>query len=986
MTSHRRSSVGTKIPSLTSPLVTHYCLTLTTTILALTGFVGALFAALSCEFMQVYLTDVPSTSAAAAGWIDSMPETNSTDWYYNELMERQEDHSSSVGIFCPNSIITQDVNDGRLKLSQAFLTTALVLGAILLNVTCLISTILSNTERAWNFISINAGLGFLCELPVFFVMDSPLCTDDFTCSLGRGSFGLFCSMTCYLVIALLTQWKEPPDWKEEYELWRLMKRNQEQKTSFVGQGDVEMGLQITQKGDAVERDDMPSIKPDNKQVTNVNEEVLPPLPPLPKTNEAISPAAARENERKLFRQTRKAETSRFVGTYINVDKESTTPDRAITEERNISPITLVTLSKDGSSAVETGAETEVHKNTEVSHEVLNNSMELINQQLQKTLELKRNLREQQKQSEEQQKRIDDVSQISFLDYNDADANAKTFQQSPLGKDNFDHIFYADMPDLSSIIASNDDDDVSRFNPPEENLKAHEKFQTVKNVRRVPIKPPANTMADDGSLAASARSNSTRSALGRSAKHVNQSMRTIFRIKNGKENNKNSVNSKNDKEMIQEPWMLEETSLGRSNSDDLLFLVERNRGDGASMTSRRSKVTVLSWASRCKSPDKPRGSSLGSENLVSPTPPQVHRVVSPCNRHMPMEFTAESNTKDNGIAVVSPEKDDPGVEMYPSDASMSTLSLPTASDCYTTEDDYRSKQSRRDGSSCSRGFFSGTDSESEEMSIIIAGVQRMNRKTCGKPSHLSKRRRRRRRRKSSSRSGCSISEYSSHSGSLLDEVIDEEGPLNESGEPIPAVIDASPVRPPTKKSKSPRKKSNSLKKKVNRTTLTTANVVSSGYESGYAYRSDFSDDESKRTGYCTLSENEESTSSRAARARRNRLLSKRQIHIDPDSLPDPTNPAGEAVVNASPSNYSHDDFTSCQSQKRDPSYSYHDGVHSISKNTNMGVCFGSTSQRGNTSWQARNSRMSRLRMQRQASESVLRESEKVTACGSDEGSI
>ena len=544
--------------------------------------------------------------------------------------------------------------------------------------------------------------------------------------------------------------------------------------------------------------------------------------------------------------------------------------------------------------------------------------------------------------------------------------------------------------------SNDDEDVSRSNPPQENSKAVEKLPSVKGVTKVPIKPPARC-ADDSSLATSVRSNSTRSTLERSAKQVNQSMKSIFRRKAGKENNKNSANSTSGKETIQEQWMLEETSLGRSNSDDLLFLVERNRGDGASMTSRRSKVTVLSWASRCRSPEKLRSSKSDSVAVVSPTPLQIYRVVSPCNQHMPTEITAESNARGNGSAVVSPEKDDPGVEMYPSDASMSTLSLPTASDYYTSDDDYKqSKLSRKDGSSCSRGFFSGTDSESEEMSIIIAGVQRMNRKTCGKPSHLSKRRRRRK-RKSSSRSGCSISEYSSHSGSLLDEVIDEEGPLNESGEPIPAVIDASPIRQPQKKSKSPRKKSISPKKRAMQKVTAPISNALSGYESGYAYRSDFSDDESKRTGYHLLSENEESTSSRAARARRNRLLSKRQIHIDPDSLPDQTNLVRTAAVDASgykspadslsSGRSCHDDSKSYQSQRRDPSYSYiDDDVHLIGKHANMGVCFGSTSQRGNISWQARNSRMSRLRMQRQAAESVMRESERVTACGSDEGSI
>ncbi|KAL7513898.1 hypothetical protein ACHAXN_011094 [Cyclotella atomus] len=963
------------VPSLTSPLVTHYCLTFTTAVFALTGFVGALVAALSCEFLRVQLSNLPSSSAAAAGWIDSL-ELNSTDeWYYNELSQRTADHTLSIGIFCPNSIMTQDANDGRLTLSKAFLTTSLLLGALLLNLTCLISTILPNTERLWNIISVISGLGFLCELPVFFVLDSQVCTGDFVCSLGGGSFGLFCSMVCYLVLALLTQWRDAPDWREEYELWKLVQQNNSDRA--VGERDlgrdVELGMPASVRKEKVVEKNVKHPAMPQVNAKDLKEDVPPPPPPLP--DEKVTPPTGRQNERRLAKQTRLSDTSNFVGTYINVGQELNTPDRGTSDVRNISPITLFTLSKDGSSAVETGAETEVHKNTQASHDILNSSMELINQQLQKSLEMKRNLIDQQKQREEQhhsqQQQIEDISQLSFLDYNDLDANVKTFQQAPFGKDSFDNVFYADMPDLSSIMVSNDDeDDASNFRPP-----ANQQTRSVSNLlpAREAAKKPKTS--DDASVAKSVRSASTRSTLGRSVK-------SIFRKKAGKENTPQNRGRTENKEMIREQWMLDENSLGMSNSDDLLFLVERNREDGASASqnSRRSKVTALSWASRCKSPDQRKSYKSQRPAVVSPTLPQINRVVGPRKFQMPSEITTVEGN--NSCNVVSPEKDDPGVEMYPSDASMSTLSLPTGSDYYTSDDDRRSKSSRKDTNSYSRGFSSGTDSEAEEMSIIIAGVQRMNRKTCGKPSHLSKKRRRR--RKKGSRSGCSISEYSSHSGSLLDEVIDEEGELNESGEPIPAVIDASPIRPPRRKSsKSPKKKTKRNPDEA------LSDAEHSGYESGYACRSDYSDNESKNAGYRILSENEESTSSRAARARRNRLLSKRQIHIDPDTLPGFSEPVREAIDASgykSPANSSHSGSRSHQQPRSHQVYK--DSVPLMSSNANIEGCFGSTSQRGNLSWQARNSRMSRLRMQRQAAEpSVVRDPKNVvTTCGSDEGSI
>jgi len=967
----RPSRRGKSLPSLTSPLATHFLLTVTTAVLATIGFIGALLAALSCEFVQVTLNDhdVPtSSSASAVTWIESDP-TDRENWYYNELLEREADHTTSIGVFCPSSMLTQDAYNSRNTISKAFLATTLVSGVILLAITYLISTVLPNTERIWSGISLFAGIGVLCQLPVFLILDSPACTGDFTCALSGGSFGLFCSIACYLVLAFITQWREAPEWKEEYEIWKLRRQNDTDRA--MGKEDVELGM-IQEERSGVERDVEMGLPPNNAENYKVAEalnielnssikpqeiqvnqtEVItdlpspPPPPPDLNSNHNITPP---NDLKQLAKEIRMHETSKFVGTYINIGNEPTTPDHKPTDGRNISPISMCTFSRDGSSAVSTGVTTEVHKNTKVPPEVLSTSMDLINQQLKQTLELKRNLIEKKRQQRcEQKKQFEEISQLSFLDYNGVDTNVKTFQQAPFGKDSFDHALYTNMPDLSSIIVSNDEEDVSRLNGP-----ALEK--SVDNLVTVTESANNSVKSSDKSMAESVRS---------SAKQVNESMKNIFRKATDKENkNNNRANKRKCKEMILEDWMLEGTSLGRSSSDDSLFLLKQNRDDGASSASRRSKVTMLSWASRCMSPDKRKGTKTKEVSIISPTG----------NGSMPPEITAAKHI--GSCSVVTPEKDDPLVEMYPSDASMSTLSLPTAG-YYTSEDDCRSKSSKH----YARGFSSGTDDENEEMSIIIAGVQRMNRKTCGKPSHLSKKRRR---RKKSSR--CSVSEHSSLSGSLLDEVIDEEGPLNESGEPIPAIIDALPMKPVRrKKSKSPRKKSKSPRKSG---AQNIQSDVESGYESGYASRSD---NESRKEGYRMLSENEESTSSLAARARRNRLLSKRQVHAHPDPSPsDPPRDADDASGYKSPTNSHYSRKSSCDElkpQRSLPSCDY--DIPPISKNSDTEGCFGSMSQRGNISWQARNSRMSRLRMQRQASapESIVREPSVVGACDSDEASI
>ena len=1088
--SGRRGSVGKQELTITSPLVTHYLLTLTTAVLSTVGFIAALLPALSCDFLHVSLNEsVPPMAASGIVYTNNTAE----GWYYNELLEKQVDHAYSVGVFCSSSLV-EDGNNSRITVSKAFLITSLLLGGFLLNTTWLLSTILSTTERLWNTISFTSGLAFLCELPVFFILDSPPCNQaDFTCSLSKGSFGLFCSMVCYLILALMTQWKEAPDWKEEYELWKLRRRNYVDRASGNADGrDVEMGMANVKQVDAIKQTRQRQM--DHVNVTpsapeDQSSAITTPPPPPPKT-EKISPSTARQLKKRLAKQTRMSETSNFVGKYIDIEPEPITPEHR-TSARNISPISHFS-DRDNSSAVET--EEYVDKSTEISQETQESYVNLINQELQKSLEMQKMQRMLQKQrelveeekdweqhsrqrelgmqptEEEEEERegephqldqqqeqkppkqlklhgSDEISHLSFpslLDYHDVDVNTKTFEQAPFGKDSFDPVFHKDMPDLSSIIVSIDEDDFAPIKPvvqkavmappkqfarvsampvlqeplrdqPESKLQRHAKNlpkPVMKKSVSAPVQPAVNEPVrpiDDISVSKSVRSVSTLSTRGLLAK---QSMKSIFRKLElpGKENSSKTHGINDGKEKIEEQWMLEETSLGRSNSDDLLFLVERNREDGASMNSRRSKVTVLSWVNRCNSPEKRTKSGQNRQRgkAVAPnlTPPARHdnkgRVVSPCNDdgdlfynkglYMPSEVVAVGNNgRVNGSAIISPEKDDPGVEMYPSDASMSTLSLPTGSDHYTSEsdNDRRSKSARRDyfrGSGVSHGTDSGT-SESE-MSLIIAGVQRINRKTCGKPTPLNKRRRRKKR---SSNSGYStFSDYSSQSGSLLDEVIDEEGELNESGEQVPAVIEASPMKSPKKKSKSPPKKSKNSSRSAQYASLSDAEH--SGYESGYANPSDLSDNDSKRAGSRHLSDNDESYSSRAARARRNRLLSIRQIHVEPDLdylAPSESGHASDESGYKSASNSRYSGKSSregSRSKSRRRQTAYSDTVPLISKHNVREDEFVNLSRRGTMSWQARNSRMSRLRMQRQTSDPIVRDLSGVVACNSDEGSI
>ena len=289
---------------------------------------------------------------------------------------------------------------------------------------------------------------------------------------------------------------------------------------------------------------------------------------------------------------------------------------------------------------------------------------------------------------------------------------------------------------------------------------------------------------------------------------------------------------------------------------------------------------------------------------------------------------------NPARIVSPEKEDerikdPDLDVYPSESSLSELSL----DCFNSTDDdiddgeryhhnvknkKHNKKERRqrqahskppfhpgqDGDNnrtksagpyysndASEGCVSSDDSDTE-LYAVIAGVRKLNRRTSGKNAPQNKRCRRRRRR-SNRGSGSSASSFSSHGSSLLDEVIPEEGELNLSNEAptgddgrkelpsqedatkptfVPGVIASSSPPPPTKKKT---KKDHSASSRGDQEEECRPSLNESG-------------------DHCTIrtvSDSEESLSARAARVRRQRILSEQRrfleggVDVGGPSLPD-----------------------------------------------------------------------------------------------------
>ena len=132
-------------------------------------------------------------------------------------------------------------------------------------------------------------------------------------------------------------------------------------------------------------------------------------------------------------------------------------------------------------------------------------------------------------------------------------------------------------------------------------------------------------------------------------------------------------------------------------------------------------------------------------------------------------------------VVSPERVyDPDLDMYPSESSVSELSLPNVEDeeyLKRIEQEYLKLKKSKPAEpilDLPINYQSESSGGESELDQVIAGVQRVNRKTSGKITPLNRRARRRRTGGGGSVSGDS---YSSAQGSLLDEVIVEEGENN-----------------------------------------------------------------------------------------------------------------------------------------------------------------------------------------------------------------
>jgi hypothetical protein len=387
----------------------------------------------------------------------------------------------------------------------------------------------------------------------------------------------------------------------------------------------------------------------------------------------------------------------------------------------------------------------------------------------------------------------------------------------------------------------------------------------------------------------------------------------------------------------------------------------------------------------------------SENV---NPENDNQYSSSCNDSKGSNTTNDnicvnrSSTKLNPTRIVNLAKEgvhqynDPELDMYPSDSSVSELSLDSEDehqdqqsiphsrqDASVHNNDIQTKIAKADcssiylsDSSADGGEFTSDDNDSEsEMYTIIAGVRKLNRRMSGKAAPQYKRQRRRK----GMSDVLTVKSFTSH-GSLLDKIIPEE--LTEGDVTSPPRLTSS-----TRKKKKREdhhhqhhhdgevddcypslNHSDEVSTYDELQSLQSSSPVKEIESKKYDHNSendihqlleksgDISFGSSSGDGGDVVSDYDESMSLRASQARKQRILSAQRVSLLPhDSDKDEYNDDFRGITNSPPS-LAVTGLVACENQ-----------LHDASKDSNIDR----NSNHINSAWQARQVRMARLRMSR-----------------------
>ncbi|CAB9514353.1 expressed unknown protein [Seminavis robusta] len=137
--------------------------------------------------------------------------------------------STYLGVICVNPLYDDILEDDAVfTLSRVCLFVALAMGSFTCVLSWALSSFVTPTEANWKLLSVVAAVSTLLQMPVFLLFETDPCThfvDVQECVLSSGGYYLILSSVCWVIVALVTQFMDPPRWADELNAWKTSATN-----------------------------------------------------------------------------------------------------------------------------------------------------------------------------------------------------------------------------------------------------------------------------------------------------------------------------------------------------------------------------------------------------------------------------------------------------------------------------------------------------------------------------------------------------------------------------------------------------------------------------------------------------------------------------------------------------------------------------------------------------------------------------------------
>mmetsp|Transcript_4077 Transcript_4077/g.11103 ORF Transcript_4077/g.11103 Transcript_4077/m.11103 type:complete len:908 (+) Transcript_4077:67-2790(+) len=142
-----------------------------------------------------------------------------------ETSHQDAQESTSIGLNCDGDFYIMG-EDKMWKIANIFSLVALVIGVITLLLSWSVVAF-SPTVFLWKSIAVAASTSAMLQIPAFVIFESFPCSDfqeQQECKLASGSYMVIASVAAWIASTAITQFLDPPLWREQLHLWKLPHR------------------------------------------------------------------------------------------------------------------------------------------------------------------------------------------------------------------------------------------------------------------------------------------------------------------------------------------------------------------------------------------------------------------------------------------------------------------------------------------------------------------------------------------------------------------------------------------------------------------------------------------------------------------------------------------------------------------------------------------------------------------------------------------